>query len=62
MVLCHASQFEVHMLPDWQPMELLQNWRNVLMSSPVIRRTVAFWTACTRRNKLLVMPYRSELQ
>ena len=27
------SQFEVHILPDWQPMELLQNWRDVLMSS-----------------------------
>lgn len=29
----HDSQFEVHTLPDWQPMELLQNWRDVLMSS-----------------------------
>jgi len=29
----HGSQFEVHTLPDWQPMELLQNWRDVLMSS-----------------------------
>jgi len=28
----HDSQFEVHTLPDWQPMELLQNWRDVLMS------------------------------
>jgi len=28
----------------------------------VIRRAAAFWTACTRRNKLSVMPYRSELQ
>ena len=27
------SQFEVHTLPDWQPMELLQNWRDVLVSS-----------------------------
>ena len=33
----HDSQFEVHTLLDWQwqPMELLQNWRNVLMSSHV---------------------------
>ena len=29
----HDSQFEVHTLPDWQPMELLQNWHDVLMSS-----------------------------
>ena len=29
----HDSQFEVHTLPDWQPMELLQNWSDVLMSS-----------------------------
>jgi len=28
----HDSQFEVHTLPDWQLMELLQNWRDVLMS------------------------------
>jgi len=27
------SQFEVHTLPDWQPMKLLQNWRDVLMLS-----------------------------
>jgi len=30
--------------------------------TPVIKRAAAFWTACTRRNKLSVMPYRSELQ
>jgi len=29
----YDSQFEVHMLLDWQPMELLQNWRDVLVSS-----------------------------
>ena len=29
----YDSQFEVHTLPDWQPIGLLQNWRDVLMSS-----------------------------
>jgi len=35
----HDSQFEVHTLPDWQPMELLQNWRDVLMSSHTSNQT-----------------------
>ena len=30
--------------------------------TPVIKRAAAFWTACTRRNKLSVMPNRSEFQ
>jgi len=51
------SQFEVHTLPDWQPKELLQNWRDVLMSSHTSDQTRR-----DRRNKLSVMPYRSELQ
>ena len=36
MVLCSAELWqpvEVHTLPDWQPMQLLQNWRDVLVSS-----------------------------
>jgi len=35
----HDSQFEVHTLPDWQPIELLQNWRDVLMLSHASNQT-----------------------
>jgi len=35
----HDSQFEVHTLPDWQLMKLLQNWRDALMLSHTSNQT-----------------------
>jgi len=45
----YDSQFEVHTLPDWQPMELLQNWRDVLMSSHTSDQTLRGVCVTVRR-------------